>query len=97
MLYEVITLEKMELLDRANENIANLSGGEAQRVAIARALINDPPIILADEPTANLDDALSQKMIDYLVELKNSGKTIVVATHDSIFFDRFEKDSYNFV
>jgi len=66
--------------------VKNLSGGEQQRVAIARAYINKPKIILADEPTANLDKKLSLHFIDILRELKKLGNTIVVATHDPIFF-----------
>ena len=66
--------------------VKNLSGGEQQRVAIARANINEPKIILADEPTANLDKKLSLSFIDILKELKAQGKTIIVATHDPLFF-----------
>ena len=64
-----------------------LSGGEQQRVAIARAMINKPKIIIADEPTANLDASLSQIFIHTMLKLKNEGKTIVIATHDPLFFD----------
>jgi len=66
--------------------IKNLSGGEQQRVAIARANINNPKIIIADEPTANLDDELSRNFIKILSDLKKLNRTIVVATHDPIFF-----------
>ena len=66
--------------------IKNLSGGEQQRVAIARANVNDPKIIIADEPTANLDEKLSLHFIEMLRELKALNKTIVVATHDPLFF-----------
>ncbi|QOY53884.1 ABC transporter ATP-binding protein [Candidatus Sulfurimonas marisnigri] len=66
--------------------VKNLSGGEQQRVAIARANINEPKIILADEPTANLDKNLSLAFIEILKELKAQGKTVVIATHDPIFF-----------
>ncbi len=66
--------------------IKNLSGGEQQRVAIARANVNDPKIIIADEPTANLDEKLSLHFIEMLRELKALKKTIVVATHDPLFF-----------
>ena len=64
-----------------------LSGGEQQRVAIARAMINNPHIIIADEPTANLDATLSQAFIHAMSRLKKEGKTIVIATHDPLFFD----------
>lgn len=66
--------------------VKNLSGGEQQRVAIARAHINNPKIIIADEPTANLDEKLSLHFIEILKELKKSNKTIIVATHDPLFF-----------
>lgn len=72
---------------KKDEIVKNLSGGEQQRVAIARSQINNPKIVIADEPTANLDKVLSQHFISILEELKNSGKTIIVATHDPLFFD----------
>ena len=67
--------------------VKNLSGGEQQRVAIARANINDPKIIIADEPTANLDEKLSIHFLQILKELKALNKTIVIATHDPLFFN----------
>ncbi len=75
-------LDDLDLLPRQNVTIQKLSGGEQQRTAIARALINDPDIILADEPTAHLDTHLSLELIAILRELNRSGKTIVIATHD---------------
>ena len=71
---------------KKNHLVKNLSGGEQQRTAIARANINTPKIILADEPTANLDEKLSLAFIDILRELKEEGKTVIVATHDPLFF-----------
>lgn len=75
------------LSDKAKRSIKQLSGGEQQRVAIARALINRPALILADEPTANLDEALSKELITHLEALKQSGVTLLIATHDPLFFD----------
>ncbi|WP_368029132.1 ABC transporter ATP-binding protein [Arcobacter sp. s6] len=70
---------------KENELVYNLSGGEKQRCAIARALVNNPDIILCDEPTANLDYDNSMKFIESLREFKKLNKTIIVATHDPIF------------
>lgn len=78
-------LEMFHIEHKADQLVKNLSGGEQQRVAIARANINNPKIILADEPTANLDEKLSLHFIEMLKELKADGKTIIVATHDPLF------------
>jgi len=75
-------LREMRLGDRREHLPFQLSAGEQQRVAIARALANDPPVILADEPTANLDKRSSQFIRDLFKELKNGEKTIIIATHD---------------
>ncbi len=80
-------MERFEIVHKKDLIINNLSGGEQQRTAIARAHINDPKIILADEPTANLDEKLSLNFIKILKELKSQNKTIIIATHDPLFFD----------
>ena len=80
-------LKQFSIDHKAGVIVKNLSGGEQQRVAIARANINNPKIILADEPTANLDEKLSLEFIEILAEMKSHNRTIVVATHDPLFFD----------
>jgi putative ABC transport system ATP-binding protein len=70
------------LQNRAEHFPFQLSGGEQQRVAFARALSNNPPLLLVDEPTGNLDVKTSKKIIEVIAALKNEGKTIIVATHD---------------
>ena len=78
-------MKKFSIEHKKDTLAKQLSGGEQQRVAIARALINDPKIILADEPTANLDKQLSYDFLDFVKELKKEGKTVLIATHDPIF------------
>lgn len=76
-------LERVGLAAQAHQFPAELSGGEQQRVALARALANDPPLVLADEPTGNLDTATGSAILDLLGQLVVQGRTLLLATHDS--------------
>ena len=82
-----LLMEKLSLSHRKHFDISNISGGELQRTAIARALINDPPIIIADEPTAHLDKQLSHDFMSIIEDLKADGRTIVIASHDPLVGD----------
>jgi len=77
-------LESLEIRHRASARADWLSGGEAQRVAIARALVNDPEVIVADEPTAHLDTRVSREVLGILAGLRDRGKTVLVASHDPL-------------
>lgn len=79
-----LLMEKLSLTHRKHFDISNISGGELQRTAIARALINDPPIVVADEPTAHLDEQLSNDFMAIIGDLKTDGRTIVIASHDPL-------------
>ncbi|MHB8066657.1 MAG: ABC transporter ATP-binding protein [Desulfobaccales bacterium] len=83
----VSLLEMFNLAPKAANKVEWLSGGEAQRVAIARALVNNPAVIIADEPTAHLDTRLSGEFMDIIKNFKAAGKTILIASHDPIVFD----------
>jgi putative ABC transport system ATP-binding protein len=82
-------LAEVGLTDRGHHYPSQLSGGEQQRVAIARALSNDPPVLLADEPTGNLDLANGQHVMELLLEIRRTrGATLMLATHDAALADR---------
>jgi putative ABC transport system ATP-binding protein len=80
-------LRRFGLEERAESRVEWLSGGEAQRTAICRALVNDPEIVIADGPTANLDSRLSQEFMQLIAGLRESGKTILITSHDPEVFD----------
>jgi ABC-type lipoprotein export system ATPase subunit len=84
-------LDQMELADHAYKLPSAISGGQQQRVAIARALANDPPVILADEPTGNLDSKTAETVFEMFKKLVAEGKTIIIVTHDSALAKRAER------
>jgi len=81
-------LEKLNILHKKDFKVQRLSGGEQQRVAIARALINEPEGVLADEPTAHLDTKLSEDLIQTMMQLSREGKTVIIASHDPIVYEK---------
>lgn len=87
-------LELVELKDRGDHYPNQLSGGQQQRVAIARSLANDPDIILADEPTGNLDTHTGDIVMSFLQKLNNQGKTIIMVTHDPHLAKQHAKTTY---
>ena len=86
-----IVLGAVGLRDKANSMPMELSGGEQQRVAIARAMLNNPKLIVADEPTGNLDPETSESIMALLNEINRNGTTVIVCTHDSNLVDRMKK------
>lgn len=83
----ITLLENLNIGSKIRQEVENLSSGEQQRVAIARALINDPLFIIADEPTAHLDQNMAVKFIDIVSKLHAEGKTLLIASHDPLLYD----------
>lgn len=86
-----LVLELVGLSERADAYPDHLSGGEQQRVCIARALVNTPPILIADEPTGNLDPAISQNIVQLLTDIADRGTTVLCATHDTHIVDAVKR------
>lgn len=84
-------LDKVGLLDRENQSPITLSGGEQQRVGIARAVVNKPAVLLADEPTGNLDPGLSAEIMNLFQQFNDVGVTILIASHDIDLVERLDK------
>jgi putative ABC transport system ATP-binding protein len=79
--------EVLHIASKAHSRVEWLSGGEAQRVTIARAMINNPAILIADEPTAHLDTAHTQELLEILQGMKREGKTLLISSHDPLVYD----------
>ncbi len=93
-IYEVF--KKVNLEGKENKMPHELSGGEQQRVSIGRALVNDPELILADEPTGNLDPSTSEEILVLLKNLSDSGRAVLFATHDMLVYNKFKSRTLTF-
>ena len=90
----VEVIEKVQLENKIYKMPHELSGGEQQRVVIARALLNDPDLILADEPTGNLDPETSEQILKLLIEISHNGRAVIIATHDYPLIEKFPSTIY---
>jgi cell division transport system ATP-binding protein len=93
-IYEVF--KKVNLEGKENKMPHELSGGEQQRVSIGRALVNDPELILADEPTGNLDPSTSEEILILLKDLSDTGRAVLFATHDMLVYNKFKSRTLTF-
>jgi putative ABC transport system ATP-binding protein len=84
-------LDEANIAHRASHLPGELSGGEQQRAAVARAIVNDPQLVLADEPTGELDAENASRVLELLVRLNNEGRTVIIASHDTATIDRTER------
>jgi putative ABC transport system ATP-binding protein len=84
-------LERLGLKDRTGHKPTELSGGQRQRVAIARSLANDPPVLLADEPTGNLDEKTGEEVMGIFHELRSEGRSIIMVTHNPEYEDEVDR------
>ena len=87
-------LEKVGLANKSKNYPYELSGGEQQRLVIARALVNEPKLILADEPTGNLDPEIAENILKLLIDINNSGTTIIMTTHNYDLIKKYKKKTY---
>ena len=87
----VALLDRLGVADQGNKLPSRLSGGQQQRVAVARALANDPPVLVADEPSGNLDSVNSEIVLEIFRELSAEGRTVIIATHESGHLDRYDR------
>ena len=87
-------LEKVELANKLKNYPYELSGGEQQRLVIARALVNEPKLIIADEPTGNLDPEIAENILKLLIDINNSGTTIIMSTHNYNLIKKYKKKTY---
>ena len=87
-------LDMVEMVDQAYKLPSAISGGQQQRAAIARALANDPPLIVADEPTGNLDSKTAQSVFDLFQKFVDQGKTFIIVTHDTTLAERLSRAAY---